>query len=115
MITAGLEAFAVQLAAATGMTVTRDPSLLFPPCLFIDVPAVTGRTQGATTVEVPVRFIVPGPGDLAAHDALTNGIETVLDACGANTATPEPFGNSGPDGVLYPSLTVLTTLTITRS
>lgn len=110
MISTGLDQFVATLKTSTGMDVTRDPDRIFPPCLFVDIPTVTGRTMGAVTLEVNVHLIMPGPGNQVAADALCDRIELVLDACGANTATPAPFSDS-----LLPSMTIPTTITIARS
>jgi hypothetical protein len=112
MIVAGLDEFAGHLAAATGMTVTADPGTVHPPCLFLDVPAVTGRTMNAITLSVPVLLVVPGPGDLKARDALMDGIPAVLEACGESAAEPRVFN---ANELNYPAMTVNATLTIQRS
>jgi hypothetical protein len=112
MITDGLDAFATQLHTATGMTVTADPGTVYPPCLFLDVPSITHYTMGAVTLAVPVIIVVPGPGDLAARDALLAAAPLVLDACGESTAEPRVFS---ANDLQYPAMTVTATLTITRS
>jgi len=112
MIVDGLDTFATQLAAATSMTVTADPGMVHPPCLFLDVPQITGRTMNAITLAVPVIIVVPGPGDLAARDALLDAVPDVLDACGESTAQPRVFS---ANDLQYPAMTVTATLTITRS
>lgn len=112
MIAAGLDLFVDRLDAALAVPVTRDPSAVVPPCVFVDVPAITARTMGATVVKVPVHVIVPEPGDLYAADTLLGLIPDVLDVCGANEATPGTYAPGG--AVAYPCMTVQTTLTIER-
>jgi len=112
MIVSGLDAFAAQLSAATSMTVTADPGTVDPPCLFLDVPAITGRTMNAITLTVPVIIVVPGPGNLQARDALLGYVPDVLDACGESTAEPRVFS---ANDLQYPAMTVNATLTIQRS
>jgi len=112
MITEALDAFAAELSADTGWDVTRDPGLIDPPCLYLDVPTVTGRTLGGITIAVPIRVLVPGPGDQVAADALCDAIPSVLEAAGAAEAEPAVF-NRGD--INLPSMTVTATLTIRRS
>ena len=114
MITAGIDAFVAQLDAATTIDVVDDPAAIVPPCVFVDVPSVIGRTMGAVIVTVPVHLIVPGPGDKTARDALCLHITDVLDACGETAAAAGTFAQTeGVPGL--PSMTVTATITIQRS
>jgi hypothetical protein len=113
-ISDGLDAFVAVIDAATTLDVVDDPSAIQPPCVFVDIPNVVGRTMGAVIVTVPVHLIVPGPGDKTARDALCLHIPDVLEACGESTAEAGTY-SSDPGGPGLPSMTVTATLTIQRS
>lgn len=113
MIAAGLDLFVDRLDAALSVDVTRDPGAVVPPCVFVDIPAITGRTMGATVIAVPVHLIVPAPGDLYAADTLLGIIPDVLDVCGSNEASPGTYAPGGGD-VSYPCITTTATITIQR-
>jgi len=112
MIAAGLDTFVDRLDTALSIPVTRDPGAVIPPCVFVDIPTISGRTMGATVVTVPVHVIVPAPGDLVAADTLLGLVPDVLDVCGANEATPGTYAPGGD--VSYPCMTVQTIITIQR-
>lgn len=113
MIAAGLDLFVDRLNDALDIDATRDPAAVIPPCVFVDIPTISGRTMGATVVQVPVHVIVPAPGDLTAADALLGLIPDVLDVCGSNEATPGTYSQGGGD-VVYPCITTTATITIQR-
>lgn len=113
MIAAGLDLFVDRLEAALDVPVTRDPAAVVPPCVFVDIPAIVGRTMAATIVQVPVHLIVPAPGDLYAADTLLGLTPDVLDVCGSNEATPGTYSGGGTFD--YPCMTVQSTITIQRS
>lgn len=107
-----LDEYAEYLASQTSLPVVRDPALVLPPCLFLDIPTVTGQTQGATTLAVPVALITDPPADLRAADELMDLLPDVLTACGEANAEPRPV----PLGDhTYPAMVVTATITISRS
>lgn len=104
-----LDLWADNLQDTLELVVVRDPSLIYPPCVFIDTPAVTKRTAQAITIDVPVFLVAPGPGDKAASDYLLDHIEQVLVAIGQNNADPRALTVGD---TTHPTLRAVATLTI---
>lgn len=87
-IPADLDAWAAGLEAATGLKTTRDPDLIVPPCLYVDLPEIITPTLTAVGVEIPVFLVAPGSGKQAG-DLLLTWLPTVLDAIGVGQAQPQ--------------------------
>ena len=88
------ETYRAKLAAAfaDGTVVTTDPGALAPYVL-VDAVTVTGTAGvGTWNATLPVRCVVPGPGDANALAALEELVETVLVTCGGAPAVPESYG-----------------------
>ena len=106
-----LDQWASNIAAATGLTVTRDPAVAVPPCVLIDTPAITNRTLAAFTLEVPVYLLGSGAGDKTTGDQLLARIPSLMEAVEATEATPRPITVGE---VTYPGMTITATITITK-
>jgi len=66
-----LDTWAADLATATGITVTRDPSTVNPPCIVVGMPSATRVTIGEdVALDLPVSLLAPSPGDKANVDWL---------------------------------------------
>ena len=82
-ISADLDTWAAQLATATGLTVTRDPSTVNPPCVLVGMPSATRITVGEqVALDVPVSLLAPAPGDKVNVDWLLDhlvGFTAALD------------------------------------
>lgn len=111
-ITSAMETLADHIATRVGVPVTVDPGVVVPPCVFVDMPAITARTMKGWTVEVPIVIVVPGPGDLVARDSLLDLAEAVLEAVGQSEANPIPFTQGD---VTYPAMSITGQLTIERT
>lgn len=93
-----LDDWADSIATATGLTVTRDPRYVNPPCIFLDMPDAVGTTLAAITCAVPVWLVAAGGGKQAA-DQLLEHLPAVLDAVEVKSATATPLELEGrPDG-----------------
>ena len=84
-----------KLTAAGVDAVTLDPAALAPFVLVdlavVDRPAGVGA-WGAT---IPVKIVVPPPGDAAAGEALETTLELVLRTLGYAPATPGVYRGAG--------------------
>ncbi len=87
-IVVDLDQWAAELANKTGLRVTRDPDLINPPCLFIDLPVIQSRTQQGLVAQVPVAYIAAGAGKQAGDDILDN-LFTFMEGVGAPAANPQ--------------------------
>lgn len=104
-----LDAFVDQLAAVVELPATRDPSKVTPPCVFVGLPTIVGRTMGAVILDVPVSLVAAGTGDVLAGNYLLEHVQAFLDAAGAKVATPQPFTSTD---VNYPSMKSTATITV---
>lgn len=87
------DAYRGKLAAtALGDQATTDPGAGVPYVL-VDAVTVTGAAGvGGWTGTLPIRCVVPGPGDAVALAALEAMVETVLVTLGAAPAIPDTYG-----------------------
>lgn len=67
------------VAEATGLRVTRDPSTVYPPCIFVSITDATAGTLTRHELQLPVYLIAPGPGK-PGGDWLLDGLFDFLDA-----------------------------------
>jgi hypothetical protein len=88
------ETYRAKLAAAfgDGTNVTTDPGALVPYVLVDAVTVVGSAGVGGWTGRLPIRCVVPAPGDAVALAALETMLETVLVTLGGAPATPETSG-----------------------
>lgn len=61
-VTDDLDAWADEIATAVGIPYTRDPAMIYPPCLFVSLPAGAGLTLTGYALDVPVSLVAPGVG-----------------------------------------------------
>jgi hypothetical protein len=86
---------------AAGLPATADPTAGVPFVL-VDLLTVTAAVGvGAWAVTVPVRCVVPPPGDVAARQALEQAVETVLVTLGAARAEPGTYRQGDKDLPAY--------------
>lgn len=88
------ETYRAKLAAGftDGTVVTTDPAAL-PPYVLVDAITVLGAAGvGSWSATLPIRCVVPGPGDATALAALEAQLETVLATCGGAAAVPDTHG-----------------------
>lgn len=85
-LSADLDTWAAGIATATSMTVTRDPDLIHPPCVFLGIPDISAITLDGVTIEQPVWLVAANSGKPAA-DSLVDNIATLLAAIDSKTAT----------------------------
>lgn len=84
--------YAGKLTAAGLTNVTVDPAAL-APFVLVDAVTVSGASGiGAWAASLPVRIVVPPPGDAMALAALEDTLETVLVTLGAAPAVPDTYG-----------------------
>jgi hypothetical protein len=107
-----LNLFATAIGDGTGLRVTTDPATVIPPVVFIDLPAVTGRTMGAVTLNVPVYLVAEGSADQIAGTYLLAHLPAFLDATSTAVANPRPLDVGGQQ---WPAYTVQATLTVKES
>lgn len=93
---------------AAGLPATTDPAANVPMVL-VDIPDITAvEGKGALTCVLPVRIVVPAPGDATAATALLDALETVLETIPSPTlAQADTYG----PGEL-PAYTVTYTVTV---
>ncbi len=109
-VTTDLESWAAQLASKTGLRVTRDPDLINPPCLYIDLPTIQSRTAQGLVAQVPVAYIASGAGKQAGDDILDN-LFGFLEGVGAPSATPQSLTIGD---VTYSTVVATATVTISK-
>lgn len=70
---------------------TLDPATV-PPFVLVDLPSVV-RSEGIGSwgCDLPVRIVVPPPGDVAAAAALLDRLEVVLRTLGYAPAVPDEY------------------------
>ena len=79
---------AAKLDTGAPFTVTTDPAGN-PPMILVDLVTVAGAAGvGGWSATIPVRVIVPPPGDAGAAAALGDGLEWVLRTLGGAPANP---------------------------
>lgn len=84
--------YAGKLTAAGLTAVTLDPAAL-PPFVLVDAITVDrAEGIGGWASRLPIRLVVPVPGDAAALAALETMLETVLVTLGAAPAVPDTYG-----------------------
>ena len=94
---------AAKLTAAGLTNVTLDPAAL-PPFVLVDLATVdTAQGVGAWGATVPVKVVIPPPGDAAGAAALEAGLEVVLTTLGFARAVPGRYTTG--DGKELPSYT----------
>lgn len=80
--------------AAAGLPATRDPGAI-PPMVLVDLPTGVSGNHAAWRTEVPVRIVVPPPGNLDAAQALLDMLQVVLVTLGAATFYPTTYVTTG--------------------
>jgi len=108
-----LDDYADYLAGTTGLECTRDPDLIHPPCLYLDLPEIVSPTLGAMGVEIPVHLI-GGMAGKQAGDILLDWLPSVLDATGTGLAEPATLTIGGMSLSTY-KITVPATITPTTA
>lgn len=90
-----------KLAAAGLDGVTLDPAAL-PPFVLVDLVSIN-RTEGvgAWGGTVPIKIVVPPPGDAAAGEALESALQTVLQTLGFAPAFPGTVSSGNRDCPAY--------------
>lgn len=83
-----LDTWAQGLATALSIHVTRDPSTILPPCLYLEMPDTVGVTIGALSLTQPV-WLVSGGGGKQAADELLGLLPDVLTALKATSASAQ--------------------------
>lgn len=99
-LAADLDTWAADLATATGFRVTRDPDMVFPPCLYVEPPEITAATMPSISCEVAVYVIADGMGK-ARTDAQLDMLPAVMDHVGSRVATLTPITVGGQDFTPY--------------
>jgi hypothetical protein len=84
-VAADLDQWASDLGTATGYTATRDPDLIHPPCLFVDLPESVTAPISALVLDLPVHIVGGGSGKQVG-DTVLDMLATVLDATGQQNA-----------------------------
>lgn len=98
------------MKTATGLDVTRDPAQILPPCVYVDMPTVVGRTLAATRYQVSV-FLVAGDSGKDAGDWLLDNVDAWLTAIEEQGATPRTLTIGD---VSYPTMHATKTVTMNR-
>jgi len=91
-----LDTWAAGIATATGMAVTRDPDLIHPPCVFVQIPDSVAGTLDSFQLEVPVWLVADGVGK-PAGDQLLDNIGDLLTAVKSQTAQHSTLTVAGVD------------------
>jgi hypothetical protein len=93
--------YAGKLTAAGLAGVTLDPAAL-PPFVLVDLVTVDRVVGvGAWGASLPVKIVVPPPGDAAAADALETALETVLRTLGFAPASPTLYRGADKECPAY--------------
>lgn len=88
-------------AAGPAVPVTLDPAAN-PPAILVDVVTVAGAAGvGGWSSTIPVRLIVPPPGDADAAAALGDLLEVTLRTLGAAPASPGVYAVGAKDCPAY--------------
>lgn len=91
----------VDKLAAAGLPATGDPAAL-PPFVLVDLCTVNRSSGvGAWGASVPVRCVVPPPGDATAAAGLEAMLELVLRTLGYAPASPSTFTAGGKECPAY--------------
>lgn len=91
-----LDHLAEQVAARTGLPVTRDPQdvsglVAQNGCVFIGMPTHVGRLLGGPNVEVPVSLVGKAPGGLSTINFLLDHLDAFVACVGAKSVTNNPL------------------------
>lgn len=108
MIADDLDAWVATVGTAVGVTGTRDPDLVYPPCVYAELPAVTALSLTAVQVEMPVWLIATGAGK-TAFDPLIELLPDFLAATDKRTASPGSLPIGGQE---FSGYTVTVTLAL---
>jgi hypothetical protein len=108
MIASDLDDWVAGVGSALNLLGTRDPDLVFPPCVYAELPAVTALSLSAVQVELPVWLIATGAGK-TAFDPLLDLIPDFLAATDKRTANPGGLSIGGQEFAGY---TVTVTLAL---
>lgn len=111
-LNASLQMFAEAIADGTGLRVTTDPATVIPPCVFIDLPAVTGRGMASVNLNVPVYLVAEGSADQIAGTYLLEHLTDFLTATSTAVANPRPLQVGGQH---WPAYLVQATLYVSES
>jgi hypothetical protein len=80
-----LDAWTTALGTAVGITATREPAAVNPPCLFVGLPATAALSLSAFVLELPVWLVAAGAGKQAGDQLLTY-LEDTITALEVKTA-----------------------------
>lgn len=83
--------YAGKLTAAGLDGVTLDPAANVPYVLVDAITVIAGAGYGWSS-QLPIRIVVPGPGDANALAALEDRLEVVLRTLGGTSAVPDVHG-----------------------
>jgi len=105
LLNEALDDLKTTLVTISGLPVTLDPRTITTSCVFIDAPSFTAWNYNIVTVDVPVKVIGSGPGNL---DALRDILQIVSNVLAKNVAVksgnPSVTSIGGQD---YPSYDLL--------
>lgn len=104
MIADDLDGWVAGVGSVLNLPGTRDPDLVYPPCVYAELPAVTALSLSAVQVEMPVWLIATGAGK-TAFDPLLDLLPDFLDATDKRTANPGGLSIGGQEFAGY-SVTV---------
>lgn len=107
-LNAALDDYAAAIATATGYTVVRDPDLIHPPVVYIDLPEIIAPTLGTFGVEIPL-YVIGGFAGAQAGSVLLGMLPAVMDATGVALAVPQTLTVGGTDFQTY-KLTIPATI-----
>lgn len=111
MIAEDLDAWVAGVGAAVNLAGGRDPDLIYPPCVYAELPQVTALSLTAVNVEMPVWLIATGAGK-TAFDPLLDLLPEFLAATDKRTANPGTLAVGGQEFAGY-TVTVALALDLT--
>lgn len=101
-VTADLDTWTTAVGTAMGLSATRDPDMVFPPCVYVGAPdALTVTVGELLALDIPVYLVADGHGGKVANDWLLDTLPAFLSAVGQRTAQPEPVTVDGVDHPAY--------------
>lgn len=103
-----LDAYLDVLATASTLPVTRDPAEVIQGCIYIGSPTITGRTQGAFILEVPVYLVAEGTGDSITNAWLLEQLPAFLTAGQMAQAEPRTLEVAGYTQPTYQGTATIT-------
>lgn len=87
--------------SALGLRVVSDPRNLRPPCVIVQAPSFTVRTDEIREVTVAVQIVAPGPGNLDALLLLLDDADLIAASMNVTDGRPSIVSSGSADYPAY--------------